>query len=333
MYYVLFSWSYGGVVSMGISDIIVTPSKDFDIYTRVNMPVKGKRMDLSYHGYLFGLMLALKHRVDNKYHAFIIITGGVGDGKSGLAEGLTGLWATLNDIELSFDHVVWTTDKFIEKTNREDNMCAPIWWDEAVKGATSRKMGITSQGEELMECLVTKRYKRHLYVLLIDDITRYSETIIKMANAWIHVKAVGDLRGHFEAYTDKNKISGIYRWFKYQKQSHWPRSRAFWPDSRGKYMKFNGVWLNEKEYDKRKHEETNKQRVESQRTNLSKTDTELLLNLREYAAQNRLISKFNQLYGHTDKQMQRVKLKLTVIKSELQGKGANDDTKDDEDEE
>lgn len=318
---------------MGMSDIHVTPSKDFDIYTRVNLPVKGKRINLTYHGYLFGLMLALKHRVDNKYHAFIIITGAVGDGKSGLAEGLSGLWCTMNDLELSFDHVVWTTDKFIEKTNREDNICAPIWWDEAVKGATARKMGITSQGEELTECLVTKRYKRHLYILLIDDITRYSETVIKMANAWIHVKALGDLRGHFECYTDKNKISGIYRWFKYQKQANWPRSKMFWPDSRGKYQLFNGIWLNEAEYDRRKHEETNRSKVESQRTNLTKTDAELLANMREFVANKRLITEFNTQYGHNDRQVKRAKDRLTIILSELTGLSANGNTKDNGDEE
>lgn len=225
-----------------------------DYYVHTHMKTINGTRQVDFHGYLFGLIEALKFKVKNNWHAFIIITGNVGDGKSGLAEGLSALWEQLEERQLGFDNVVWVTEKFIEKIDRDDNFGHTVWWDEAIKGATGRKMAMTSLGEELLDGLVTKRFKKHLYILLIDDITRYSDTVIKMANAWIHVKAIGVDRGYFDSYVLPHKISYIYDWFKIHKKKSWPKDIK--PDGKGKYQDYSGLFLDAEEYNKRKLEET-----------------------------------------------------------------------------
>ena len=229
----------------------------YDIYTRTRSlrTLKGYK-ELSLHGYIYGIIEGIKYLVDNKYHGFIIVTGNVGDGKSSLAEGICAYYSKMTGQPFTEENIVWRTENFIELTEREDNFGSVIWWDESIQGATSRSMGITAQGQELTNALVTKRFKKHLYILLIDDIMRYSHTIIKMAQAWIHVKSSGAKRGYFQAYTNRHKIKYIYDYMKYSKRMSFPKGVN--PDGKGKFQDFSGLFIDSEKYNARKLEETSK---------------------------------------------------------------------------
>ena len=166
---------------------------------------KDRKKKIKFDAYLFGVLEGITYKIQNKYHGFIIITGAVGSGKSTLAQGLSAVYGEMNNEKFQLNNIVWTSEKFVAKTDDENNIGEIILWDEAITGATGRKMGLTSQGDDLKNALVTKRFKRHLYILLVDEVEEYSWKLIKMAQAWIDVKAYGADRGHFDVYTKKKK--------------------------------------------------------------------------------------------------------------------------------
>jgi len=227
-------------------------------YVKIEMLDKnGNTIQRWVHGYILGLLIGAKQRVENNWHAFIIIDGAVGDGKSNMASLLTALWEQMNDSNITFDNVCWTTESFIKKTDRTDNFKKAIWWDEAIQGSTGRDMAMTKIGSQLTKALVTKRVKKHLYILLIDNIRRYSKDIVEFANAWIHIKSFGLERGYFDVYTKKNKMTFIYNAFKHYNRN-WDSYdvKNVTKDCKGKFDDFSNVFLDEQEYDKRKLEET-----------------------------------------------------------------------------
>jgi len=226
-----------------------------DFYITQKMPDKdGNLYPFKFHPVLYSLIKGGKALMDDKRHFFGIVTGNVGDGKSTLVAQIVALWEKENGRNLSFDNVVWTTEKFVEKTDRDDNKTHAIWWDEAIQGATGKKVALTKEGDMLKISLVTKRFKQHFYVLVVDEIEEYSWKLIKMANFWIHVHTKYNERGYFKCWVDKKKIKTIYQAFKYYK---WDWSRiTITPDLIGRFKDYLPKLFDEVEYDKKKLEET-----------------------------------------------------------------------------
>lgn len=209
------------------------------------------------HGYLIGMEAAFQVKKDNKLHNLVIITGTVGAGKSSLVQGLSGVNAKWNNQQLDFDNISWSTEKFIEKTDKEDNIGTPQWWDESIQGAGGRSMAITSMGNKLKMAFVTKRFKKHTYYLVIDEINEYSWKLIKMADAWINVRRMGLRRGYFDVYTKKKHIQFIYNAFKFYNAT-WNSKyvKNIYPCCKGKFENYEGLFLDEDEYNRLKLEET-----------------------------------------------------------------------------
>ena len=227
-------------------------------YLTITLPnKKGKLIEVDYDGYIIGVCNSCLLRQQHDWDNLIIVTGGVGDGKSSLVEGISAYFQWHQDEPLSFDNVCWTSKAFVMKTDREDNFKSVIWWDEAIQGASGKKMALTKEGDALKNAIVTKRFKKHIYILLIDEIEEYSWKLIKKANAWFHVKSFGLKRGYFDCYTKKHKIQRLYNHFKKYKGT-WEDEEVKWvkPDKMGRYMDYRGLFLDETEYDKKKLEET-----------------------------------------------------------------------------
>lgn len=217
----------------------------------------GKNKIIHMHGYLIGMEAAFQMKKEHKLHNLVIITGSVGSGKSTLTEGIAGINALWNKQRLDFNNIAWSTVKFIEKTDEEDNVGVPLWWDESIQGAGGRSMAISSLGNKLKMAFVTKRFKKHTYYLVIDEINEYAWKLIKMADAWINVRRFGLTRGYFDVYTNKKKIKFIYNAFKiYNKTFDDKVVRDTKPDCKGKFSDYSDLFLDTKEYDKLKLEET-----------------------------------------------------------------------------
>lgn len=243
--------------STGVSEDNFNRNPDTPYFTITLPNKKGKLIEVDYDGYILGVcntaLLRQKHNWDNLF----IVTGGVGDGKSSLVEGISAYLQWQQDKQLSFDNVCWTSKAFVMKTDRDDNFNDTIWWDEAIQGAGNKKMALTRDGDALKNAIVTKRFKKHIYILLVDEIEEYSWKLIKKANAWFHVKSFGLRRGYFDCYVKKHKIQRLYNHFKKYKGT-WEDKEIKWvkPDKKGRFMDYRGLFLDEKEYDKMKLEET-----------------------------------------------------------------------------
>jgi len=226
---------------------------------RFNIGVQMKDKDdnyknFYYHPVIHALVKGGIELMNDNRHFFGIITGNVGDGKSNIAAQIVALWEHLHKRRISFENVTWTSQKFVEKTDRDDNKTYAIWWDEAITGATGKKMALTAEGEMLKIALVTKRFKQHFYILIVDEIEEYSWKLIKMANFWIHVKTHYRERGYCDIYLKKKKIKQIYQAFKYYK---WDWSRiTIRPDLKARFNNYLPYLFDEKEYDKMKLQET-----------------------------------------------------------------------------
>lgn len=217
----------------------------------------GNKKYIDMHGYLVGIEAALAFKKQNKFHNLVIITGGVGTGKSTLVKGLGALGSKAVKQNFGFDNISWATEKFIEKTDRDDNIASEQIWDESIQGATGRNMAITNIGNKLKMAFVTKRFKIHTYYLLIDEINEYAWKLIKMADCWINVRKFYIQRGYFDCYCNPKKIKFIYNAFKYYNKTwdNWEIKKIN-PDCKGKFMDFSDMFVDEAEYDRLKLEET-----------------------------------------------------------------------------
>lgn len=216
---------------------------------------KGTDKVFDIHPVLYALIKGGMELQKNRRHFFGLITGGVGDGKTNIATLLAALWEKEHKRQLNLkDNFVWTTEKFTLKTDDPDNKTYSILWDEAIQGAGGKQMALTQEGELLKISLVTKRFKRHFYLLLVDEVEEYAWKLIKMCNFWIHVKTKGLERGYFDCYITKSKIKAIYRAFKIYKFD-WSRI-TFKPDFVGRHWFYFDKLINEEEYNQLKIEET-----------------------------------------------------------------------------
>lgn len=229
--------------------------------------------------YLYGVIISSLVKKKNKWHNMILITGAVGDGKSTLVETLSAILEAKQGRQLTFDNVCWRTEKLIELTDNPDNVGHTLWWDESIQGAGSKQMALTSIGEKLKIAMVTKRFKKHTYIFVVDEINEFSHKLIRMCDAWIHVHTRGLERGFFKIWVNKRKILSLYDAFKNQKLT-WKSKyvNMIRHDWAGRFKDYHGVFLDEHEYDKKKLEET-KQSDENQRDAKSDRINKLLAHM------------------------------------------------------
>jgi len=145
------------------------------------------------------------NRASQKLDNVIVYTGGVGSGKSNLSKGANG---TYNEVfrnkPYTLDDVYFMIDKVLESFDNQENHGDPINYDEAVQGA-SGKDGITKLGRKLRVALITKRTKRHLISLCVDNPKELNDKIIERCIAWYHV---------FYIRTNKGKyVKGLFKVF------------------------------------------------------------------------------------------------------------------------
>jgi len=256
-------------------------SKDSFYVKRRLTNIRGKTFTANVHPVLYALIKGGIELQNRRRHFFGLITGGVGDGKTNIATLLSALWEKEHKRDISLKgNFVWTTEKFTLKTDEKDNFGHSILWDEAIQGASGKKMALTSEGELLKISLVTKRFKKHFYLLLVDEVEEYAWKLIKMCNFWIHVRAEYLERGYFDCYIDKKKIKTIYQAFKFYK---WDWSKiTIRPDFIGKHFYYFDKLINEEEYNKLKLEETqvNDTKKEEKKQMVKKEDIQRYLRIK-----------------------------------------------------
>lgn len=218
----------------------------------------GEKIEIKVHTAILGCLTSILQRVLLNWDGLILITGDVGDGKSTIAQLLTTIWEWFFKRKQDLDQIVWTSDNFTNLIEKEDNKTQAILWDEAIQGGTGRD-SLTKQGQTLKKAFVTKRYKQHLYLLLVDEIQEYNKKIISRAKLWVHVYTRGLTRGYFKIYNDKTQIRRMYRKIKIANLEIEEVMKQEYPTFYGYQPNTSDLFFNEKEYQKRKAEETNKE--------------------------------------------------------------------------
>lgn len=238
----------------------------------------GEPLELIVDGSLFSTLISILQRVLLKWDGVILVTGDVGDGKSTLAQLIATIWEWFFNRKQKLDNIVFRSENFTDLIDKGDNETEVILWDEAIQGGTGRD-SITKQGQALKKAFVTKRYKRHLYLLLVDEIQEYNKKIISRCRAWIHVETKGLERGYFRIYDNKTQIKRMYRKIKQYNLELDEVIKQEYPTFKGYQSDTTGFFYNEKDYQNKKASETNKEdeiantkdnRVLDQRNNLIK---------------------------------------------------------------
>ena len=216
-----------------------------------------KKVNVEYHAYLYGMIRALKVKKEHEKHSLVLIAGAVGTGKSSLAEGLAGLDAHLNGLQLNMNDFVWSMDNLTNAMDSGDNMYRPIVSDEWIQSGGARGFALTNIGNQLKIGFVTKRFKFNTYYLLVDDIKEFPEKVVQMCDALIIVSNKGLERGYFKVYTNLSQIYFIWNGFKnFGKNWFSSEIRNVRPSCAGVYPDYRGIFLDPKEFDKRKLEQT-----------------------------------------------------------------------------
>lgn len=198
-----------------------------------------------------------KQKLDN----VIIYTGSVGSGKSNLSKGANGTYnEVLRGKPYTLDDVYFLIDKVLESFDRQDNKGAPINYDEAIQGASGRD-GITKLGKKLRIALITKRTKRHLISLCVDNPKELNDKIIERCLAWYHVFYIRTnkgkyVKGLFKVFA-KEDLRTIYNDLKNYKYRFVEEHPIFKRNiDTYKSYDYSNIFYDEKDYDLKKGEET-----------------------------------------------------------------------------
>lgn len=238
-------------------DYIKKKKKTSEKYFKLKMKNwDGKIKPIDIHGYLVGLIMGLRIKMNKKYHGLIILTGDMGDGKSSLAEGLFGLYNHVSGVENNVNDVQWTTERINDLMDSRDNIDHSIWWDEHIQGGGNRGKN-TKGGKKFQMKFITNRWKKNLYIVCIDSIENCPDYIVKYADTWINCEAPGWQRGFFKVTSKKNVIKYCYDMFKYHKKN-WasPELKKVIFDCYGKTDDFGGFFIDPKAYADHKSKET-----------------------------------------------------------------------------
>lgn len=232
------------------------------IGTSIGIEYKGKVAKVT--PMLFSCLSLLQRGVTQNWDGLIIVTGAVGSGKSTLATTIAGIWEMLFKREIGLDNFTWRSEGIVEFTDRTDNETQVIVFDEAIQGGTG-KDSLTKAGNALKVTLVTKRRKKHLYILLVDEVQELSKKIISRASFLIDCRTIlrnGEKeRGYFKIY-NKEELTNIY-WLlkKYLIQNigeYKGKSKPFY-----KFFDNKDIFVSDEEYEDKKIEETNQQMDEN----------------------------------------------------------------------
>jgi hypothetical protein len=202
-----------------------------------------------------------KNRVNQKLDGLIILTGDPGSGKSNLGKGMTGTWEEhFHEREFTLDHVHFRAEKIIERTNLSDNQTEGIDFDEAVQGGSGRD-GNSKIGKILRKALITKRKKRHLYVISVDSLKELSDKIIERSVCWYHVYYRRDKNGNYRKglYKVFNPIDALKVYLDLKEKKYLKtEDHPIYKRKMVSYncMNYENLWFPEEEYDLKKDKET-----------------------------------------------------------------------------
>jgi len=206
-------------------------------------------------------LIEAHNRVKQKLDGLIIITGSVGSGKSNKAKGLAGTWENyFFNREYTLDNVHFSAEKVSEQTDRDDNKTHVINFDEAIQGGGS-SAGITKVGKVFRSKLITKRFKRHLYLITVDSLKELNDKLIERCVVWYHVYYKRDKHGKynkgFYKVFNPTQALKIYEDLKDKrcrdtmKHTYFIRNRYVFRDNN-----YDKVWYSEDDYDAKKSKET-----------------------------------------------------------------------------
>ena len=214
-----------------------------------------KPINVDYHGYIFGLVGMQKFKKENQEHSLILIDGLPGSGKSTFVEGISALDSAFMGLSLNIDDIAWSMDNLINMMDSSDNPNRTIWADEFIQG--TGRFNQSSIGLKLKIGFVTKRLKKNTYYLVVDELKEFPEKVIKMADAYIHIKKIGFRRGYFDCWTNPDVIFALWKQFKdFNSNWHSPFISRYKPDCKGKFSDYRGLFLDVVEFDRLKMEQT-----------------------------------------------------------------------------
>lgn len=223
----------------------------------------GKIRKLTMSRVLYKAIEEMKFDADNKLDNVVIITGMVGSGKSNIGDGIAGTYQNIHlEKDYNLDMVYFSADKVTESTDKDDNIGEVIKFDEAIIGGSGRAV-LTSTGQKLVESLVTKRRKRHLWIFITDEIQQLNKKIISRCKLLIDVYYYKDKsgkkptirKGMYRMYSGR-EAKQIYRMIKEDKIQyvHDYKSKDFRKDYSS--MNYADIWFKEDDYENKKIVET-----------------------------------------------------------------------------
>lgn len=206
----------------------------------------------------------LKESVNRNKYEFdnpIIITGGVGAGKSNLLFGLCGTYEEqFYSREFSLKDIEFRVEQVIKKTNLNNNVTKAIGFDEAVQGGSGRD-SMTKIGNAFRKIMITKRFKQHLLALCVDNIKELNDKILERCFVWIHVHYYRSItgeykKGYFKIFNNNDAVQ-VWTDLKQKKYNEitkhpiWKRKRSIF-----KSYDYSNLWFTKAEYNKKKSRET-----------------------------------------------------------------------------
>lgn len=223
-----------------------------------------KQQELKYKGQnikvpmiILALLGIMNKKHKQKWDDVILITGNVGTAKSTMGQIIGGLWQYMHDKDLSIENFTWSAKGVTDFIDKEGNDNEVIIYDEAITGGTGRA-SLTKEGNTLKIGLVVGRRKRHIYIMIIDELLEFSKKIISRSSLLIDMRTLmvkGEAkRGYFKIYNPK-EIRELYWMLKENKIkyiSHYrSKAKPFF-----KFRDLSNIFINEEQYEEKKIQET-----------------------------------------------------------------------------
>jgi len=228
------------------------------INSQAELEYKGKKIKFPH--VLVSIIGILKAKNDRKWDSLVLVTGKVGSAKSTMAQGLAGVWQLLHNKELTIENFTWSAQGVVDFIDAEGNEGDPIIFDEAIKGGTGRDV-MSKEGNMLKVGLVVGRRKRHFYIMIVDELAEFNKKIISRANLLIDMRTLMckgiETRGYFKIYNTK-ELQQIY-WLLKEKKINYISQYSAFSKPLFQFRNLEGVFINEKEYEDKKIEETRQQ--------------------------------------------------------------------------